>query len=504
MHISSKFPITYPVDTSPSVMLSIPPENELEPDPSPSVVSPFPSIISESVGSIDDAQDTAAAILGDDGERTINFELPPLNVSCVSPSTVSYLLQLNMRHITELRLDRVIINQSMLENMYYLSGRLNTLSLGLVKILLDSAHQHHSSSQNHHLLEALPYRHRGRLIAIDEKLYRFLNGSDLKYILVSCGSEIHELDLDINVGDVRNDIFSYCPKLTSLKVCGIALLKGNHSSHCHEQDIASLNDRESGVCSFVIYSQGAVSVEHLTENLQGISLSNLLALLTAVTEENSGPSAYRIPTASEFASRTGTARTRTDTARSRISSAGESEFSNADATLTQVAYALVDSRGLIILVNAAWERLTGYESDLAISATLSLLLGDLSDLRELKAVVDAYKNPVPNHPAEASVFLYRKVPLNVCSISSVVTWFLYSFRVERYFSARFAVFLQWLAAGTAALSNRSTSWTSTSCASWKKKTRGRPASQLDWRDRIPTGATSSMTIMSITYCGSEF
>eukprot|EP01035_Chromulina_nebulosa_P027997 gene27997-36889_t len=131
MHISSKFPITYPVDTSPSVMLSIPPENELEPDPSPSVVSPFPSIISESVGSIDDAQDTAAAILGDDGERTINFELPPLNVSCVSPSTVSYLLQLNMRHITELRLDRVIINQSMLENMYYLSGRLNTLSLGL-------------------------------------------------------------------------------------------------------------------------------------------------------------------------------------------------------------------------------------------------------------------------------------------------------------------------------------------------------------------------------------
>lgn len=412
MHISSKFPITYPVDTTASVTLSIQPENELESYAPSSIDSPYPSII-ESVGSIDDSQDTADAVLGEDGERTINFDLPPLSISFVRPATVSYLLQLNMRHITELRLDRVIINQSMLENMYYLSGRLHTLSLGLVKVQLDND-QHHSSSQHHHhhhLLEALPYRHRGRLVAIDEKVHRFLNGSDLKYILISCGSEILELDLDIHVGDIRNDIFSYCPKLTSLKVSGVALLKGNHSSH-EQQDIALLNDRESGVCSFVIYSQGAVSVEHLTENLQGISLSNLLALLTAVTEEeHSPPSAYRIPTSSEFSSRTATAKSRADTARTRLSSAGESEASNADdaVTLTQVAYALVDSRGLIILVNAAWERLTGYESRLAISATLSLLLGELSDLRELKTVVDAYRNPVPNHPAEANVFLYRKV-----------------------------------------------------------------------------------------------
>ena len=398
MYISSKFPIIYPVEDM-SAALSISQESDME------VVSPHASIC-QSVGTIEDSQDTAAAVRGEDVEVKINKDLPPLSISLVNPLTVSYLLQLNIRHITELRLDRVIINHGILENMYYLSGRLRSLSLGLVKVELsrdDNQYPYHTH------LDALPYRHRGRLVAIDERRHRFLNGKDLKYILVSCGSEIRDLDVDISVGDVKNDIFSYCPNLTSLKVCGIALLKGNHSSHM--EDTALSNDRDSGVCSFVIYSQGAVSVEHLTENLQGISLSNLLALLTAVTEEHSA-SAYRLPTASEFSSsRTATAKSRANTAHSGVSNSAESESGIlADTvTLTQVAYALVDSRGLIILVNAAWERLTGYESELAVSSTLSLLLGELSDLRELKTVVDAYRNPVPNHPAEASIFLYRKV-----------------------------------------------------------------------------------------------
>ena len=75
--------------------------------------------------------------------------------------------------------------------------------------------------------------------------------------------------------------------------------------------------------------------------------------------------------------------------------------------MTQVAFSLVDSMGQIALVNPAWERLTGFGCEQAASATLSLLIGDLTDLRQLRAVVEAYRDT--HLPAEASVFLYRKV-----------------------------------------------------------------------------------------------
>jgi len=61
-------------------------------------------------------------------------ELPPLRLSFVAPVTTAKLLQLTLRNISELRLDRVVLDRATMENMYYLAGRLRSLSLGLVKV----------------------------------------------------------------------------------------------------------------------------------------------------------------------------------------------------------------------------------------------------------------------------------------------------------------------------------------------------------------------------------
>lgn len=63
-------------------------------------------------------------------------ELPPLRLSFVAPATVAKLVQLTMRNICELRLDRVVLDRASMDNLYYLSGRLQSLSLGLVKVIL--------------------------------------------------------------------------------------------------------------------------------------------------------------------------------------------------------------------------------------------------------------------------------------------------------------------------------------------------------------------------------
>lgn len=234
--------------------------------------------------------DTAAAVLGDmddDGNEEGKEDLPPLQISFVSSVTVAKLLNLTIRNITELRLDRVILNQTILEHFYYFSGRLRSLSLGLVMLQLQLSANNSQSDGNKaaaitstrmstllvspnigfhfHRPAALDYRYKGRVISFDPQKYRFLNGADIKFILLSCGSELVDLELDIHVGEVRNDVFSYCPNLTSLKVNGLAFLRGNQPTSGGMKQEA-----EESVSCFATLSQGAVSVEQLAENLQGI------------------------------------------------------------------------------------------------------------------------------------------------------------------------------------------------------------------------------------------
>jgi PAS domain-containing protein len=75
----------------------------------------------------------------------------------------------------------------------------------------------------------------------------------------------------------------------------------------------------------------------------------------------------------------------------------------------QVPYALLDGRGRMVVVNEAWQRLTGYDALTAAQMPLSLLVGPLSDLVELKTVVDSYRDHYL--PADATTFLYCKVTL---------------------------------------------------------------------------------------------
>jgi len=145
--ISSRFdpPLSPPSTAGPTVLLlSDAPvaealKGEEEVSPSSSVKGPLSAEApngNEAIEGVEDAQRLISAPTASAVPLFKEAELPPLRLSFVGPATVAKLLQLTLRNISELRLDRVVLDRAIMENMYYLAGRLRSLSLGLVKVCI--------------------------------------------------------------------------------------------------------------------------------------------------------------------------------------------------------------------------------------------------------------------------------------------------------------------------------------------------------------------------------
>jgi len=90
-------------------------------------------------------------------------------------------------------------------------------------------------------------------VEIDLDRHRFLTGADLKHLLVSCGSDLRALELDVAVGDLRTDVFAFTPRLESLRIDGLAFCRS--------------------ATSLAASSKGAVNAEALADALSGIGLT---------------------------------------------------------------------------------------------------------------------------------------------------------------------------------------------------------------------------------------
>ena len=223
----------------------------------------------------------------------------------VLPETLNRLFQLSFLLIRDLTLNYVIINKEFLDSLEKLSGHLERLSLGIIKVIeyrkapeteeksptktatnaATTAEEHESpnrrstqanitspqhppppsssnpssrrNSRNSSLHGHHPHHpHRSHHPSYDIQSFRYLNADDVRTILYNCGSELISLELSITIGELPSDIFQFTPKLEKFHILHTMISYECESIHSE--------------------IDGSMPIQEYTNYMTGITLPELL------------------------------------------------------------------------------------------------------------------------------------------------------------------------------------------------------------------------------------